>query len=51
LIFNLNGAQSVAVSGNYAFAVSRIADSLSVVDVSNKASPPMAGVLVYSRVS
>ena len=38
-------AAAAAVSGNYAFVASYFADSMSVVDVSNKASPTLVGTL------
>ena len=39
----LNGAEGVAVSGNYAYVAAGSSDRLTVVDVSNPAAPAVAG--------
>ena len=41
-------AHDVAVSGSYAYVVSSDSDSLTVVDVSNPASPVVVGSVIDS---
>ena len=43
-------ARGVAVSGSYAYVVGDHADSLAIVDVSNKAAPTLTGSLKDSTV-
>jgi hypothetical protein len=47
---NLNGAFSVAVSGDYAYVASQVSDSLSVVDISIPTSPNIVGSVSDSTV-
>jgi hypothetical protein len=41
----LDGARNVAVAGNYAYVASGLADSLSVIDISNPAGPLQVGTI------
>ena len=42
---NLDGANNVEVSGNYAYVASAFADSLTIIDISNPASPVQVGTV------
>ncbi|MEM6810916.1 MAG: LamG-like jellyroll fold domain-containing protein [Pseudomonadota bacterium] len=42
---NLNGAENVAVAGNYAYVASFTADSLTIIDISTPATPVQVGTI------